>query len=71
MKDRLNFDHAVIGELIARRWQEDPAYYTLSRNTDGGWLEPLWTRRADPSGVELHWTRGAPSHPESELNAPE
>jgi hypothetical protein len=31
MNDQLNFDHTVLGELITRRWQEDPAYCTLSR----------------------------------------
>jgi hypothetical protein len=71
MNDQLNFDHTVLGELITRRWQEDPAYYTLGRYTEGGWLESSWMRPAGRSGLELHWSRGAPSHPGSELNAPE
>ena len=70
MNDPLNFDHTVLAELIAQRWQEDPAYYTLNRNAHRGWLEALWMRRAGHSGVELHWTRRASSHPAAELTAP-
>jgi hypothetical protein len=57
MNDHSNLDPTALRELIARRWQEDPGYYTLNRNADGGWLEGFWVRRADHSGVELHWTR--------------
>jgi len=59
MSDHLNFDHTVLGELIARRWQEDPPYYTSQRNVRGPWLEPGWTRRAGHSALELHWIRRA------------
>ena len=71
MSDQLNFDPTVLGELIARRWQEGRAYYTLNRKAHGAWLKPSWTRPAGQSGLELHWSRGAPLHPGSELTAPE
>lgn len=59
MNDPLNLDHTLLGELIARCWQEDPPYYTLNRSVGGGWLEPSWMRRAAHSGLELHWSRRA------------
>jgi hypothetical protein len=71
MNDPLNFDHTALRERIARRWQEDPGYYTLNRYADGGWLEGLWMRRTDRSGVELYWTRQPNRHPATELTASE
>jgi hypothetical protein len=63
MNGHLNFDHTALRELIARRWRENPGYYSLNRNACGRWLEALWMRRADRSGVELHWTRHPKPHP--------
>ena len=65
--EQLNFDHTTLGELIARRWQEDPPYYTSQRNVRGPWLEPCWTRRAGHGALELHWIRRAGRPPAAEL----
>jgi hypothetical protein len=65
--DGVNFHHTALGELIARRWQEDPPYYTSQRNVRGPWLEPCWTRRADHSALELHWIRRAARPPGVEV----
>ncbi len=70
MNDPFGFDPTFLAELVARRWQEDPGYYTVKKNADGGWLEGWWMRRADRSGVELHWARGPRPHPAPELTAP-
>lgn len=69
MNDPLNLDHTLLGELIARRWQEDRGYYSLNRHADQGWLEALWSQRADHSGVELHWIRRTDPHRAAELTS--
>ena len=69
MNDPFGFDPTFLAELVARHWQEDPGYYALKKNADGGWLEGLWMRRADRSGVELHWTRQPTPHAAAELTA--
>ena len=71
MNDPLNFDHTVLGQLIAQRWQQDPPYYTLNRNVRGGWLEPSWMQRAGHSALELHWTRRTASQSAAERPATE
>jgi hypothetical protein len=65
--EQLNFDPTALGELIARRWQEDPPYYASQRNVRGPWLEPCWTHRAGRSVLELHWIRRAACPPGAEL----
>jgi hypothetical protein len=62
MKHPCDFDHTLLGALIARRWEEEPGYYTVNGNVDRGWLEAFWMQRADPSGVELHWRREPGPH---------
>ena len=65
--EQLNFDPTALGEIIARRWQEDPPYYTSQRNVRGQWLEPCWTRRAGHGALELHWIRRAGRPPGVEV----
>ncbi len=61
------FDHTLLGELIARRWQEDPGYYALNSRATGRWLEALW--RAEDSGLEPDEPRLPRRHPAAQLNA--
>ncbi|MBV8143570.1 MAG: hypothetical protein JO184_01090 [Gammaproteobacteria bacterium] len=70
MSERFGFDPVFLGELIARRWQEDRGFYSLNTHADQGWLEGLWSQRADHSGVELHWMRRAGLHRASEPASP-
>ena len=71
MNDPFGFDPTLLRELIARRWQENPGYYTLRTDAHAGWLEGLWLRRADRSGLELHWTREPGPYPGAALTAAE
>ena len=70
MTEPFDFDSTLLGELIARRWQEDRGYYTLNSNANGGWLKALWKRRAGHGGLELHWTRRGGPYTAAELAAP-
>jgi len=68
MKAPCEFDHTLLGELIARRWQEYPGYYSLDSQVGRGWLDAFWTPRSDHRGVELHWIRRAGPDSAAELS---
>lgn len=62
MSEPCGFDPMLLGELMARRWQEDRGYYSLNGHAEHRWLEALWSQRADHRGVELHWIRRTDPH---------
>ncbi len=67
MNEPCGLDHGLLGELIARRWQEDRGYYTLDGHGVRGWREAFWVRQAVHRGVELRRRRDP--HPAAQLSA--
>jgi len=47
-----DFDHSVLAELIARRWNQDRS---LNERSRGAQLEAPWWRQPADSAMELHW----------------
>ena len=55
---RADFDHSVLAELIAWRWQHDRPYFTLNERASATWLEAS-CRRQQPGCEPLRYRRSS------------
>ena len=54
------FDHAVLAEVISRRWTDDCPYFRVTRKkARGSRPEASWWRQPADGALELHCSRGS------------
>jgi hypothetical protein len=57
MNEILNFDRAVLAEVVSRRWQEERPYFALNREARGSRLKGSWLRQPTNNALRVQWSR--------------